>query len=98
MSGNRCANEPVISMMSTVPVIGDFTTQAKYAAMPNTMQSTASCGASRPSSTAAFAKTAPPSAPSTSIGRKMPPGTPEPKQSIVKKNFPRKSTRRKHRP
>ena len=50
-----CANEPVISMMSTVPVIGDFTTQAKYAAMPNTMQSTASWGASRPSSTAARA-------------------------------------------
>ena len=55
------------------------------------MKLTASDGSKIPAIIVSFANTAPESAPSTSIGRKIPPGTPEPKQIIVNANFTAKS-------
>ena len=82
-------------MIRTLPVIGDLTTAEKYAAMPKTMQLTAKSSGIHWKKIAILAKTAPPTEPSTSIGRKMPPGTPEPKQIIVKRNLPTSSSTRK---
>ena len=41
ISASMCSKEPVISMIRTLPVIGDLTTAEKKAAMPKTMQLTA---------------------------------------------------------
>ena len=83
MRASRCSKEPVISMTSILPVTGDFTTAAKYAAIPNTIKFAAYAPGRTPKASAAAAQSEPPTAPSTSMGRNIPPGTPEPKQSIV---------------
>ena len=76
--------------MSTMPVTGARTMAANSPAMPKMTKFPVAV--SRPSRWAPWLKELPTTAPSTSRGRKMPPGTPAPKLAMEKRNFTANST------
>ncbi len=88
MRESRCDRLPVISDMRIIPVTGAFTIAEKYPAMPRIMK--LSIYMSYP---VILANKAPSSEPSTSRGRNMPPGVPEPKLIIEKTYFVTRSSK-----
>ena len=80
--------EPVISKIRMIPVRGARTIAAKYPAMASSTKLLIYIASSPKNCTPTVAKVPPMNPPSTSSGKKMPPGAPEPKLTAEKMNLP----------
>ena len=79
--GSMKAKEPVISLIRRMPVSGERTMAEKCPVMAIRARDVTYCGSISPAEAAAWPNTFPTREPSTSRGKKMPPGRPLPKQS-----------------